>query len=182
MAGSNYGNRLSRERLEKTFAALGVDDPASWADSEIDEDIPQLAILLFLRAAWRLVIDETHDRWIDSQIENGSRRPADPYSGVGQALQRLLASGAQRQDIVDVVRGMQAELLFSILYLTADSGQIRDVVPASAWSEVQHIDWALFEVDANGSGKRPLSGLHESVLMTDPTGREMRPRGASIAG
>lgn len=182
MAASNHGNRLSRERLERIFAALGVDDPASWADSEIDEDIPQLASLLFLRAAWRLVIGETDDGWIDSQIENGRRRPADPYSGVGQALQRLLASGAQRHDIIDVVRGMQAELLFSVLYLTADSDQARDVVPGSVLSQVQHFDWGLFEVDADGSAKRSLSGLHESVLLTDPTGREMRPRSASIAG
>jgi hypothetical protein len=36
----------------------------------------------------------------------------------------------------------------------------------------------LFEVSEDGTPGRPIGGLHESVLETDPTGREMRPKDA----
>jgi hypothetical protein len=71
---------------------------------------------------------------------------------------------------------MQAELMFSLLYLLGDAGQIQDVVPASVWPDLECIDWGFFELDARGAPRRGLGGLHESVLETDPTGREMRPR------
>jgi hypothetical protein len=36
--------------------------------------------------------------------------------------------------------------------------------------------WGLFELDGEGNLGRPIGGLIESVLETDPSGREMRPR------
>jgi hypothetical protein len=63
---------------------------------------------------------------------------------------------------------MQAELLFSLCYLIEDPG---DVEP-----EVEDVAWALVQVDAEGTVLDTIGGLHESVLETDPTGREMRPR------
>jgi hypothetical protein len=44
------------------------------------------------------------------------------------------------------------------------------------------VNWELFEVDSTGKPLHPVDGLHESVLDTDPTGREMRPRGVTRAG
>ena len=38
------------------------------------------------------------------------------------------------------------------------------------------------EVDEGGQPLHPIDGLHESVLDTDPTGREMRPKGVTRAG
>jgi hypothetical protein len=63
---------------------------------------------------------------------------------------------------------MQSKLLFSLCYLLDDPG---DVEP-----EVKDIAWSLFQVDEDGRPIAPLSCLHESVLATDPTGREMRAR------
>jgi hypothetical protein len=40
------------------------------------------------------------------------------------------------------------------------------------------VGWGLFEVSEDGKVGRPIQGLHESVLQTDPTGREMRPKDA----
>lgn len=65
-------------------------------------------------------------------------------------------------------RDMQAELLFQVCYLLSDPG---DVEP-----EVADIAWALVELRKNGEA-RTIDGLHESVLETDPTGRDMRPAG-----
>ncbi len=41
---------------------------------------------------------------------------------------------------------------------------------------VRHVAWALAQVDDAGNVLGGIGGLHESVLETDPTGREMRPR------
>jgi hypothetical protein len=59
-------------------------------------------------------------------------------------------------------------LLFQFCYLLEDPG---DVEP-----EVADISWRLVQVDDDGNVLANVSGLHESVLETDPTGREMRPR------
>lgn len=89
-----------------------------------------------------------------------------PFAGTAHALRRLLDAGADRSDLQTVVRGMQAELVFDLCYLLADPGVVEgnDIV-----------DWGLFELDENDEPGREITGLHESVLETDPTGREMRP-------
>jgi hypothetical protein len=63
---------------------------------------------------------------------------------------------------------MQAELLFQLCYLLEDPG---DVEP-----EVADVAWSLVQMDDDGNVLASVNGLHESVLETDPTGREMRPR------
>src|SRR5262245_31359996 len=50
------------------------------------------------------------------------QHPGEPYAGVGQALKKLRARGATTEELVDLVRGMQAELLFSFCYLLDDPG------------------------------------------------------------
>jgi hypothetical protein len=64
--------------------------------------------------------------------------------------------------------------LFNICYLLDD--------PNFAEQELEEFAWGLFEVDENDNpiGAR-IGSLHESVLATDPTGREMRPSGSSDA-
>jgi hypothetical protein len=47
------------------------------------------------------------------------------------------------------------------------SNNVADALPRIAWE--------LFEVDDMGNVGRRIGGLHESVLETDPTGREKRP-------
>ena len=76
--------------------------------------------------------------------------------------------GVNTNDINDIVRGKQAELLFSLCYLLDDPGDLPD--------EVKEIAWCLVQIDESGRPIARIGGLHESVLETDPTGREMRPR------
>jgi hypothetical protein len=157
------------EELTDVFRQLGARDPEGWARSQVDEGINQLHRFLFLRQAWSLVIPEGDCSWIDAQIANSERVPGTPFAGTGRALGRLLDSGAERELIAETVRGMQAELLFGLCYLLEDPG-LHD---EKAFS----VGWALVETDENGEPTAsPIVGIHESVLETDPTGREMRPR------
>jgi hypothetical protein len=44
------------KKLTARFKSLGIDDPESWARSEIQEGIPQLGRAVFLRALWDAVL------------------------------------------------------------------------------------------------------------------------------
>ena len=159
---------MNETDLVALFRTLGADDPEARAHSQTTDGIPQLARFLFLRQAWRAIVSEGDCTWIDREIAGGAERSSGPYAGIGQALARLRNLGAADDDIVDLVRGMQASLLFSLCYLLEDPG---DVEP-----EVEGICWALVQTDEDDNILGFISGLHESVLGSDPTGREMRPR------
>ena len=162
---------MDQKELTALFRKLGATDPEGWAHSQIEEGIPQLARFVFLRQAWRQIVSEGDSRWITAAIERAQKRPDEPYAGVGHALERLRARGATDEELTDLVRGMQAQALFSFCYLLADPG---DVEP-----EIHDLEWCLVQVDENGNVLDSIDALHESVLETDPTGREMRPRRSS---
>jgi hypothetical protein len=159
-----------KQKLAALFRLVGARDPEAWAKSQFDEGIPQLARFLFLRQAWRAIVSEGDSHWIHAGIQSAETRPNDPYAGAGHALRRLKERGATDDELTDLVRGMQAELLFQFCYLLSDPG---DLEP-----EVANISWSLVQTDGEGHVLAAIDGLHESVLETDPTGREMRPRRA----
>ena len=163
--------------LTKLFRELGATEPDQWARSQIDEGIPQLARYLFLRQAWRSVVREDDSRWIDGAISRAASHPDEPYAGAGLALASLRAKGATNEELTELVRSMQAGLLFDLCYLLEDPGDVED--------SVSDIAWALVQIEDDGTILDPIRGLHESVLEMDPTGREVRPRradGTSIPG
>jgi len=159
---------MNQQQLAALFRKLGARDPDVWARSQVEEGIPQLARYLFLRQAWRNVVPEHDPSWIASLIRHSDAHPNDAYAGVGHALKRLRARGATDEELTDLVRGMQAELLFSFCYLLGDPGELEP--------EVADMAWALVQIDQEGKVVHGIPGLHESVLEVDPTGREMRPR------
>lgn len=158
---------MTYTELAALFRALGAPDPDGWARSQVEEGIPQLARFLFLRQAWRLVVDEDDPTWMERRIQRARQAPSEPFAGTGAALDRLRTLGASDADIVDVVRGMQAELIFELCYLLDDPGELE--------AEVPPLGWALAQLDGDDEVVGVLRGLHESVLETDPTGRQMRP-------
>lgn len=103
------------EELTALFRKLGAPDPEGWASSQIEEGIPQLQRFLWLREAWRLIVSDDDFGWIDAQIKHAEKRPNDPYAGVGIALQRCLAKGVEKETLNEIVRGMQAQLLFGLV-------------------------------------------------------------------
>lgn len=159
------------DELTELFERLGAREPAAWARSQIEEGIPQLQRFLFLRQAWRNVVREGDTDWMQGEIHRAQQHPEAPYAGVGLALARCLDKGVSAQDLNDIVRGKQAEFLFNLCYLLDD--------PMLTEKELEEFAWGLFEFDGDGNPLPPcIGGLHESVLETDPTGREMRPRKA----
>jgi hypothetical protein len=91
-----------------------------------------------------------------------------PGGDIAPALKRLLAEGAAESDLTAIVRTMQWRLLFELCQLLDDPGCLED--------EVGGMAWRLFQVDEEDQPIAAMLGLSESVLETDPTGREMRPR------
>jgi len=165
------------KRLTEHFRAMGAFDPESWARSQLEEGIPQYARLVFLRQAWKNVIADGDTSWIDPLIQESERRPRDPGAGAGPALKRMLAVGASPEDIAEVVRVLQWHVLAGLAYQLADPGVVD--YPSE---DLPRVDWTLFEVDEDGQPLHAINCLHESVLDTDPSGREMRPRGIGREG
>jgi hypothetical protein len=165
---------LEIQQLTEHFAALGANEPESWARSQVEEGIPQYARMVFLRGAWQNVIPDGDTSWIDPRIKDAQRGPRDPGAGIGPALERMLAAGVSREDIAEVVRVMQWSVLAGIAYQLSDPEAV-----SYPNEEMPTVEWALFEVDEDGEPLHPIDGLHESVLDTDPSGREMRPRGVT---
>lgn len=165
------------QQLTEHFRLLGASNPESWARSQIEEGIPQYARLVFLRQAWQSVIADGDTSWIEPQIQEAECHPRQPGAGIGPALKRILAAGASREDIAEVVRVMQWNVLASISYQLADPEVVEYPI-----DKMPRVNWTLFEVDDKGQPLHPIDGLNESVLDTDPSGREMRPKGVTRAG
>jgi len=159
---------MNLKELTALFRKLGARDPASWARAQHEEGTDQVARYVFLREAWKRVVPPDDTSWIEGMIASAKPQPSDPGAGAGPALARLLAVGANRDDIHEVVRVMQYELLFSLCYLMEDPGPLEP--------ELEDLVWQLVRTDENGETIEPIGGLHESLLETDPSGREMRPR------
>jgi len=158
---------VTLEKLTDLFRKLGAPDPEGWARSQIREGIDQLARYVFLRQAWKQVVPPDDATWIDAWMKTTKKDPSGPGAGTGAALERLLAAGADREDLHEVVRGMQWELLFSFCYLLEDPGQLEP--------EIADMSWQLMRINDEGDCIGHIGGLHESVLETEPAGREMRP-------
>lgn len=151
---------MTRDELTELFAGLGADNPQGWANSQIDEGIPQLHRYVFLRQAWQSVLDPGNPHWID----NLRRDQSVVTAPARDALERSLATGAAPADLEVLIRHMQRELLFSVCCLLGDPGSIEP--------EVDGVSWGLFVTDADGDPIAPLEMLHESVIATDPLGSE----------
>lgn len=159
-------------RLAAAFREFGAPDPESWARSEISEDKPQFARFLVLRSIWPDEIDRwarEPDRWILKAVEEAAGRPNGLFADAGLAMARMLDRGVSFTDIASVARLVAYSTAFGVLQ-HIDEGcdeAVSDDAPG----------WCLVETSAKGRPTgREIGGLHESILMMDPSGREGRPR------
>lgn len=158
---------LSGKELIEAFKALGALDPEGWAHSEENEGIPQLLRLLFLRNAWEDIVRDDDTGWVDRTIESSGRDPDAPYAGLGAILRTCREKGVADSDLTHMARCLQAQVLFSICYLLDG--------PTNIPAGIGEISWGLFQSDEDDVPFGPrVGGLHESVLETDPSGKEMR--------
>lgn len=166
---------MNKTRLAEILRLAGARDPEAWAESEASENIPQLARYLFLRAAWRGVVSDGDTSWIDSHARPNGPANA-PGAGIETALARLREQGVDREALSEVVRVMQWNMLSHICQLLDDPYlAVEDLQLVPELADYK-FGWGLFELDGDGKLGRPIEGLIESVLETDPSGREMRPR------
>ncbi|MEM9036386.1 MAG: hypothetical protein AAGD18_17435 [Actinomycetota bacterium] len=159
---------MDEAQLSEVFRQFGADDPEDWARSQMQEGIPQLGRFLFLTACWSTINEDGDTAWIDRVLDEVTPDSDEPFAGTAHSIRALLAAGATRGDIAELVRTTQAEMLATFTYVLSDA----DVLPGN-----NYVNWALVEVDDGQLIVPPrwLGALHESVLETDPIGREMRP-------
>jgi hypothetical protein len=158
----------SHHDLTALFARLGARAPDSWAESQLREGIPQLQRFVFLRQAWRQVCPDGDSNWIHEQVKTAELRPSAPFADAGLIMKKCMSAGVSVEDLVALTRALQAQVLFQISYLLDD--------PQLEEPELSELHWGLFEVDHDGKPTQRIGALHESVLETDPSGREMRPK------
>ncbi|WP_260606475.1 hypothetical protein [Streptomyces sp. WAC08241] len=142
--------KAAAESLRARFEALGAADGGDWAKSEICEDLPHLARFVLLRSLWHGPIGSWADPGALDQLP---------------AAQRLLAAGADKEDLVRLVRAVAYEAVFATL----------DELDSGSDVNVSGIDvgWLVMESGEDGTPTgRALSGLHEDLLAMDPSGRE----------
>ena len=160
----------SEEELLRLFESLGARSAPQWIQYVKHDPDPQLARYLFLKQVWDRLISEQDSEWIEQAVARSKKNPTAPYAGLGKALERVLALGATSEDLTEIARCLQAQALFDVCYLVDG--------PAHSLDGVEHIDWSLFRTDEKGKPfGEPIAGLYESVLDTEPSGREMRPKG-----
>ena len=89
------GTRLAE--LTRLFEITGAPELQKWAESEVREDIPQLASFLFLRQAWREVVAEGDTQWLHEALADAKRHPHAPgASVVGRRSSACWRLGATR--------------------------------------------------------------------------------------
>lgn len=153
-------------RLTEVFQKYGANDPESWARSQLEEGIPQLAIFCFAMALWEGIIGEDDTSWIDVDIQWAKSKPTAPCAQSGRALEEMLAKGVSPQAITDLVRVYQFNALYHACALIDGSRAVD--LPVN--------NWTLHQTAENGENVAIIQGLHEVLLSLDPTGREMRPK------
>lgn len=147
--------------LTALFERHGARDARAWAASQVHEGINQLHRFMFLKQAWSTVVAADDAGWIDRIIAQHEKWPQRDDYRLGATLERLLDQGAAREDLVDLVRSQQIEVLFGLCYLLSD--------PSLDDPALAGLGWCLVETDDEGRPTtRTIGLLHESVSETDP--------------
>jgi hypothetical protein len=142
--------KAAAQALRAQYRTLGVTDPVGLIKSEVVEDLPQLARCVLLRNLWHGAIDGWTEPGSLAQLP---------------AAQRLLASGADQEDLVRMVRAVAYEAVFATLDELDAGGDANGSGVEAGWVVMEAGD------DGRPTG-RALSGLHEDLLTMDPSGRD----------
>jgi hypothetical protein len=143
-----------RDRLIATLRAAGCDDPEGWADSELQEDIPQLARYLLCKAIW----EDAMEPW---------RQPG--ALGSYPEAQALLASGVDAEQLRRLGGRIAYDAMTAVITAIDQEQYVGEAdVPHDAPG------WIVVEVDGKSLEPtgRNAGFIHESILSVDPTGTE----------
>lgn len=146
-------------RLLAQFRAYGANEPETWVESEVEENIAQLARFIFLRSVLNRHVNQWKEMphlWINACKGEPQKNLYAPFPDVGSALTRMLEAGISTADIAAVARMTAYATAWDILH-QIDSGSDPDSEGAPGW--------VLIETDPNGEQTgRDLGGLHEDML------------------
>jgi hypothetical protein len=154
------------KKLTEIFRKYGADDPELWAESQLSEGIPQLAIFSFAKALWEGVVNENNLDWVDKEIKFAEENPKATGAQIGPIMKEMLDKGVSRESIIELIRVMQ----YFCIYRTCS------IIDGSSSPDVPITDWTLYQTDKNGKPVAIIQGLHEVIMSLDPTGREMDPK------
>nr|WP_199884526.1 hypothetical protein [Streptomyces sp. CB02488] len=142
------------------FEALGADDAAGWAESEAEENLPQLARFRFLRMVWQDIDawSAAAPGWVGAYREDGPAAAA-----VGRAL-RL---GLTPDELGEIAREIAKDTAFGLLQGLAGPAD-GDLPPGT---EARLPGWCLAELSPEGRRTgRVLDALHEDLDEVEPQG------------
>ncbi|MEU3880523.1 hypothetical protein [Streptomyces californicus] len=149
------------DTLTALFGALGADaDARDWAESEVEEGLPQLARYRLLRTVWQDVDawSTAAPQWVDAYRADGA---------AAGAVNRALAAGLTPEDLGTLAREIARETAFGVLHALADPSD--GSLPAEI--EERLPGWRLAELDARGTPTgRHLDALHEDFAELEPKG------------
>ena len=148
------------QRFLELLRKLGARRPEQWISPTEEGRRKELLRFLFLREAWSLLVKKDSSIWIENYLRYAEQFSSGTLSTAGRALKRLRAAGAADEDLTDVVRELQAHVLFGICFLL-DGADLPE-------PEVADINWTIFEVDKDGNPILEFSGLADCVGETDP--------------
>ena len=147
------------ETIGRLLAALGAEDPHGWAESEVEETLPQLARYRLLRA-----LSQDIEAW--------------DTASVASLRDRSMAGEARATDPVAeaawIARAVARETVFGVLYRLADS----DALPTALRQQMP--GWVLMETTPAGElTHRVLDALHEDLDTLDSPAEA--PRSKTVA-
>ncbi|MFI5767787.1 hypothetical protein ACIA74_04430 [Streptomyces sp. NPDC051658] len=152
-------------------------------ESDPDDRSAQ-ALQSFLTTLWSMVVDEDnyadgYPSWLEPGLR-GHQQGNGPADAGASALQRVLACGVDPDDLTDLVREMQHEVLYNICQLIDDPGLLGIGLDHEG-ARPADFRWELVAVrDEEPAGRVPVHGLHSSLDELDPSGRHGEPRGRPI--
>lgn len=147
-------------RLIGLFEALGAEDAVGWAESEAEENIPQLARFRFLRMVWQDIDawSAAAPDWVEAHRQAGL---------AGGAVDRALRLGLTPAELGELAREIAKQTAFGLLQGLAGPAD-GDLPPAT---EALLPGWRLAELSPGGRPTgRVLGALHEDLDEAEPQG------------
>ncbi|MER5937580.1 hypothetical protein ABT121_09710 [Streptomyces sp. NPDC001928] len=152
------------EKISRLFAALGAADPHSWAESEIEENLPQLARYRFLRA-----LAQDIQAWDTSSV-NSLRDDSDAEGAI---------ESDPTMDLGRLARLVAREAAFNVLRRLADPDS--DDLPADIQQQLP--GWVLTETTPAGEPThRALDCLYEDLNTVVDSSGDTQPSKTIAAG
>ena len=156
----------TRKIADQKLAILrqfNANDPLGWVSSEMRENIPQVARFLFLHRVRSEVINGHLQFTIPENVDSGkSLSPLKQLQVGEEAFNRLVASGVNQEDLIQVARATACRTALNFV-------EMLDGVSYSDIDTIANVpSWSIMEtVEENNERKltgRTLDGLHESIF------------------